>query len=309
MLALARRERPDLVVMEGTGVAGGLAVLAADAVLGVPFAVSTGDAVAPFVGTRRPVLRPLAAAYERVLLRRAAGVIGWTPYLAGRAVGLGARRAMTAAGWAPVVPTHADGRATRQELGIPADALVFGLAGSLDWTERLGYCYGLELVRAAARVDRDDLRVLVIGDGTGRAHLERAAGDRLGRTVVLPGAVAPDRVAAHLAAMDVASLPQSVDAVGGLRYTTKLSEYLAARLPVVTGQIPLAYDLDDGWMWRLPGDAPWDDVYIAALAELMRTTQVDDARRRRDQVPQHVAVFDRDRQQRQVVAFVQDLVK
>jgi len=41
----------------------------------------------------------------------------------------------------------------------------------------------------------------------------------------------------------------------------------------------------------------------------MRTTQVDDVRRRRDLVPRHVATFDRARQQRQVAAFVQDLVK
>ena len=47
----------------------------------------------------------------------------------------------------------------------------------------------------------------------------------------------------HLAAFDLASLPQSVDGVGSFRYTTKLSEYLAAGLPIVTGQIPAAYDL------------------------------------------------------------------
>jgi hypothetical protein len=49
----------------------------------------------------------------------------------------------------------------------------------------------------------------------------------------------------------------SVDQVGSFRYTTKLSKYLAFGLPVITGQIPLAYDLDDGWIWRLAGDAPW----------------------------------------------------
>ena len=309
MLALARRERPAIIVMEGTGIAGGLAVLVADALFGVPFAVSTGDAVAPFAGTRHPLLRPPAAAYERALFRRAAGVIGWTPYLAGRAIGLGARRAMTAAGWAPGAAAAEDRRATRDALGLPEDALVFGLVGSLEWTARVGYCYGLELVRAAARVERDDLRVLVIGDGSGRAHLEREAGDRLGRTILLPGAIPRERVAAHLAAMDVGSLPQSVDAVGGLRYTTKLSEYLAARLPVVTGQIPLAYDLDDGWLWRVPGDAPWDDVYIAALAEIMRTTQVDEVRRRSELIPAALPVFDRERQERAAVAFVQDLVR
>jgi hypothetical protein len=32
----------------------------------------------------------------------------------------------------------------------------------------------------------------------------------------------------------------------GEHYTTKFSEYLTAGLPVVTGQIPLVYDLDAG---------------------------------------------------------------
>jgi hypothetical protein len=309
ILGRAGRERPDLIVMEGTGIGGGLAVLTADAALGVRFAVSSGDAVAPFVGIRHPLLRPLAGAYERTLYRRAAGVIGWTPYLAGRAIGLGARRAMTAAGWAPSTAAPEDGRAVRAALGIPADAIVFGLAGTLDWTTRVGYCYGLELVRAATRVDRPDVRVLIVGDGTGRSQLEAAAGDRLGRTVHITGAVPREAVASHLAAMDIASLPQSVDAVGALRYTTKLSEYLASRLPVVTGQIPLAYDLGDGWLWRLPGDTPWDDDYITALAEVMATTQVDEVRRRRDSVPADLPAFDRERQQRTVVAFIQDLVK
>ena len=48
---------------------------------------------------------------------------------------------------------------------------------------------------------------------------------------------------------------------------------------------------------------------IAALAELMRTTKVDDVGRRRDLVPRNLRMFDRDRQQRQTVAFVQDLVR
>ena len=138
--------------------------------------------------------------------------------------------------------------------------------GSLGWHERAGYCYGAELVRAAARVERDDVFVLVVGDGSGRAHLEEIAGERLGRSVLLPGAVPREEVPLALAAMDVGSLPQSVDGVGAFRYTTKISEYLAANLPVVTGEIPLAYDLDEGWLWRLPGDSPWDERYLAALA-------------------------------------------
>ncbi len=291
--------------MEGTGVAGGLAVIAARAIAGVPYVVSSGDAVGPFVGLSHRRLAPFAGLYERLLCRRSAGFIGWSPYLVGRALTFGAPRAMTAANWAPAAAPE-ERAARREALGIPAEAIVFGLVGSLPWNEASGYCYGLELVRAALATDRKDLRVLVVGDGSGLARLrELAAGDE---RIILPGRVPKEEVAGVLAALDVASLPQSVDGVGSFRYTTKISEYLGAGLPVVTGQIPLAYDLDDGWIWRLAGDAPWDPRYLAALAELMRTVTPAEVAARRAAVPRDLAIFDRGRQQRAVSAFVADLV-
>jgi glycosyltransferase involved in cell wall biosynthesis len=159
------------------------------------------------------------------------------------------------------------------------------------------------------RVDRDDLSVLVVGDGPGRKRLEELAGNRLGHSVLLPGAVPREDVPLALAAMDVGSLPQSVDGVGAFRYTTKISEYLAAGLPVVTGEIPLAYDLDDGWLWRLPGDAPWDERYVTALADLMRTLSREDVAGRRSLVPRDDPLFSRARQQRQVCDFVVDVAR
>jgi glycosyltransferase involved in cell wall biosynthesis len=301
------RTRPDLVVMEGTGIAGGVAVLAGR-VAGVPYIVSSGDAVGPYLGSHKRALRGPALAYEYLLCRRSAGFIGWSPYLAGRALTFGAPRAMTAANWSEL-RTGPDARdAVRNELGIPADALVFGLVGSLAWNPRVGYCYGLELVRALRQVDRPDLRVLIVGDGDGREVLADAAGDELGERLVLPGRVPRDRVGDYLAAIDVASLPQSVDGVGSFRYTTKISEYLAAGLPVVTGQIPLAYDLDDGWLWRLHGDAPWDERYVAELSQLMDSVSPAEVARRRELAPRRPRIFDQARQQRQVTGFVADVL-
>ncbi|HEV3257742.1 MAG TPA: glycosyltransferase [Gemmataceae bacterium] len=307
------RHRPDLVVMEGTGLSGGLALLLGWLMARVPYVIISGDAVGPFVAGRFPVLGPLFALYERLLCRCSAGYIGWTPYLAGRALSFGAPRAMTAAGWAPFPYSPerlAAGRArVRAALGIPPDALVFGIVGSLAWTRRVRYCYGHELIQALARLDRPEVRVLIVGDGSGRAHLERAAGDRLGRTIFLTGRVPRDQVPDHLAAMDVASLPQSVDRVGSFRYTTKLSEYVAAGLPVVTGQIPLAYDLGDDWLWRLPGEAPWDPTYIRALSELMLRLQPAELKARQAAVPRQLTQFDRDCQVNRVTAFVTDLLR
>ncbi len=304
-----RRARPALVVMEGTGIAGGAAALAARLLFGIPYVVSSGDAIGPYVISSRPWLGRIATLYERLLCRFCAGFIGWTPYLVGRALTFGAPRAMTAASWATGSTPGEDRAAIRHALGIPAEAIVFGIAGSLGFNERVGYCYGSELVRALAGVDRADVHVLVVGGGDGRARLEALAGELLGNRVVLTGPVAPHEVRSYLDAMDIASLPQSVDGVGSFRYTAKLSEYLAAGLPVVTGQIPMAYDLDEGWLWRLPGEAPWGDRYIAALARLMNAISRDELTRRASLVPVAGALFDQKRQRRQVAQFVIDLMR
>ena len=114
--------------------------------------------------------------------------------------------------------------------------------------------------------------------------------------------------AVYLAAMDVASLPQSIDRVGSFRYTTKLSEYLTAGLPVMTGRLPLAYDLDDGWLWRLGGRAPWDDAYVGGVAALMGEIRIDEVVARRERVPAKLMLFDRARQQRLVASFLAEII-
>ena len=299
-----RKLAPDIVVMEGTGIAGGVPLLLSRLTGGPPFVVSSGDAVGPFLGLLHAWLRWPGTVYEVSLCRASAGYIGWSPYLAGRALTFGAARAMTAANWAPELST-AGGAGVRERLGIPDDALVFGLVGSLVWNPRRAYVYGLELVQAVRDLEREDVRVLVVGDGDGLAHLRHAAGSALGRSVLLPGRVAREDVGAYLGAMDVASLPQSVDRVGAFRYTTKLSEYLAAGVPVVTGELPLAYDLDDGWVWRLPGEAPWDPRYLDALSGLMRGLTRSQARERRPRSTRS-DLFSAADQQRRVCAFVRE---
>src|SRR4029077_20700372 len=93
------------------------------------------------------------------------------------------------------------------------------------------------------------------------------------------------------------------------RYTTKLSEYLAAELPIITSQVPLAYDLDEGYFWRLPGDAPWSPIYVDALAELLRTISRADVEERRRAVQRApLGLFDGPAQQRRVGEFIADIL-
>jgi hypothetical protein len=78
---------------------------------------------------------------------------------------------------------------------------------------------------------------------------------------------------------------------------------------VITGEVPAAYDLDEGYLWRLPGDAPWDATFIDALTALLREitrAEVDDRRAAAKTVS--ADVFDRARQQRRMGAFVVDIL-
>ena len=309
LLRRVRRERPDLVVVEGTSIAAGAVVLGGRVLFGVPYVVSSGDAVGPFIRLIAPRLGALGLLYELVLCRLSAGFIGWTPYLAGRALTFGAPRAMTAANWAPPqAGGPGDRAAIRSELGIADDAIVFGIVGTLNWSARVGYCYGLELVRAIGRCTRRDVHVLLVGDGDGRARLEAEAGVELGARAHFTGRVPREQLGRYFAAMDVASLPQSVDGVGAFRYTTKLSEYLAAGLPVVTGQLPFAYDLGGDWLWRLAGDTPWSETYIDALAQLMTQVSPAEVDRRRTNVPRELAIFDERLQRDRATAFLNDVL-
>jgi hypothetical protein len=303
-----RRGGFDLFVLEGTGVAAGCAAIIGSILFRRPFVLGSGDAVAPYLTARFPLGAPMFGLYERLLYRCCRGFIGWTPYLAGRALTLGARRAITVPGWAPFSPDPEELAARRSEIrrgfGIPDDAVVFGIAGALNWSRRYRYCYGMELVRAAARC-RNPAHVLIVGDGTGADFLRADAGESLNRRVFLTGRVARSEIPFYLAAMDVGTLPQSVDKVGSFRFTTKLAEYRQAGLPYVTNQIPLAYDLDDGDLWRLPGAAPWSETFITALARLMDTLTPAQAAARRRPLS---AIFERDAQIRRAAAFIGDML-
>lgn len=309
LLRKFRKSSPTLVIMEGTGIAGGLACLCAR-VFGHRYVVSSGDAVGPFVAVHHRWLRIPFDNYERVLYRNASGFIGWTPYLVGRALTFGCPTGVTAAGWvignSGIDPAFAR-EAVRARFGIPNTNIVYGIVGSLAWSKTRQYCYGLELVQAIKRTSRKDITALIVGDGDGMDRLKSIAGEDLGRRVIIPGAVPLDEVMSMVHAFDVASLPQSLDAVGSFRYTTKISEYRSARLPIVTLRIPAAYDLDLSPCWRLPGRSPWDTVFVAALADLMEKVTRTELELIDAQVSTQMRVFSREDQIVRVTAYLSEL--
>lgn len=260
----------DLVYLESTGIGGGLPLIQA-AKRGVRYVVSSGDPVAGFFAiTEGPVQGALFGAYEKQLYRKSVGFIGWTPYLTGRAIELGAPRAATVEGAVDtsLFRPDPDSRAAfRAQHGIPPEQLVCGLVGSLVWSERQQYSYGLELVEALARTKRRDLTVLIVGDGDARARLEARVPAEKRSQIVFTGRLPEAEVVAAMNAMDVGFITQTLDALGMYRLTTKLPEYLACGLPVAMSPIPGFFDYVGAEAgWSLPAHHPGREPFWRACA-------------------------------------------
>ena len=286
--ALVSERRPDLVYQEGAGIAAGLPLIRAARAWGQPYVISTGDPVGGFFRTvKGPLYGRMMDAYERALYRHSAGFIGWTPYLVGAALKLGAPRAVTVEGAADTAvfrPTDDAGRrAAKADVGLNPDHLVLGVVGSLTWTPRQQYCYGLELVEALPKMQRADVSILIVGDGDGRAELERRVPEALRGRVVFTGRVPEDDVARRMQAMDVGFITQTLDGLGRFRLTTKLPEYLAAGVPVAMSPVPGFFDYAAEAGWPLPARHPGSAAFhaeLAAWADALAWADVEEKRAR-----------------------------
>jgi glycosyltransferase involved in cell wall biosynthesis len=115
----------------------------------------------------------------------------------------------------------------RAALGL-SDELVIGVLGSCTWSSRLGIAYGWDLVEALGMLRELPVKGLLIGDGSGVAHLrDRARALGVDDRLVLAGRRPLDELPALLSACDVCLSTQTNDVVGNVRTTGKLPLYLA----------------------------------------------------------------------------------
>lgn len=162
----------------------------------------------------------------------------------------------------------------RHELGLD-DGYVVGLVGSLILSPRLGVSYGWDLVEALA-LTAPDVRALVVGDGSGRPHLERRAQELgVAARCRFVGQVEPAQVSGFVGAMDAAISTQTDDVVGRVRTTGKLPLYLACERPVVASEVGEAARLLGPHGWTVPFRGRLDRDYPARLAEKVETWRAD----------------------------------
>lgn len=304
----------DLIYMEGTGLAGGLPLIIASYTNDSRFVVSSGDPVGGFFRTvKGPAWGFLFERYERLLYRRSAGFIGWTPYLTGAAMKMGAPRAVTVEGavdlsiFTPCTPSRR--RALKRKYGLHPDHLVCGVVGSLNWTPRQQYCYGLELVEMLKHTQRDDVSILIVGDGSGKKQLESRVPPSIRHRVSFTGRVPEKEVVDTLNAMDVGFITQTMDSLGRYRLTTKLPEYLASGLPVAMSPIPGFYDYVRDAGWSLPAHHPASPSFhhaCAAWIDRLDESEIEERRARAPKVAEKFFSYEKVRPK--FSAFISDLL-
>jgi hypothetical protein len=260
------RQTWDLVYQESTGISAGLPLIQAAKRTKLKYIISSGDPIEPFFRvTKGPLIAAPFGVYERALYKNAQGFVGWTPYLVGRALELGAPCGVTIEG---AVDPHVfeplslkERQSARERFGLTPGHIVCGVVGSMKWVARQNYCYGLELVEAALRVTRPDVSFLLVGDGDGRAMLEAKVPQALRSRVVFTGRLPEAEVVQAMNAMDVGFITQTLDTLGSFRLTTKMPEYLACGLPVAVSPVPGYYDYIGEAGWALPAHHPASPLF------------------------------------------------
>jgi glycosyltransferase involved in cell wall biosynthesis len=236
-----RRCRPDVLYLVDLGYPAVFASLMYRQASSCALVIETGDPLAELLwasGRVGKVGRLGIRGYERVVLRRADRVVvrgsGLREYLAG----LGVARADT-------VPDGVDTRLfrpmdvadLRQALDLEG-CVSIGVMGSLNWSKRLQWGYGSELIQALALLRDLPVRGIVVGEGPGRAMLERQAVARgVRERIRFVEHVPHNSLPAYVNAMDICLSTQTNDWVGRSRTTAKLPLFLSCGRFVLASRV------------------------------------------------------------------------
>ena len=147
-----------------------------------------------------------------------------------------------------------------------------GLKGKyvLTYAGTVGMAHGLDVVlRAGHRLrerGRDDIVLLVVGDGARRAELEQAARDQGLRNVVFAGMVGRAQLPAYLASSDACLVSMRDEALFSTVLPSKIFEDAAMEKPIIAGL------RGEGSAIIAAADcgivvAPGDDAALAAAVE------------------------------------------
>lgn len=153
-----------------------------------------------------------------------------------------------------------DARSLRERHGL-SDKLVLGFTGFVrDW-------HGVDrVVRFIAQSGRDDLHLLLVGDGPARPDLEAlAASLGVAGQMTVTGVIQREAMADHVAVIDIALQPAVTDYASPL----KLFEYMALGRPIIAPDSANIREVLTADREALLFDADSDQAFSQGLAALV----------------------------------------
>ena len=244
------------------------AALVGRTLFGSRFVLDTGDAIGPLRAGRSWIGGLLGHVMERIGYLLAWKVVARSTGLANRIQRLSSKQAV-------VIPDGCDleqipegnGEDARVRWHCGSDTTVIGVVGSANWNERLGWCYGRDVIEAVARSRRNDLMgVLVVsGDGVPRLR-DLAANRKVSERIIFDAPLPGYDVYKQIQGFDVAVSTQTDDEVGQCRTTGKLIQYIAAGKFVLASRVGEAARILPEEM-LVPYRGAWDEDYFARLAD------------------------------------------
>jgi glycosyltransferase involved in cell wall biosynthesis len=236
-----QRVRPHVLYLVDIGYPVVLAAALHRAIRPCRLVIDTGDALAELfwtMGRVGRIGRLMVRAYESAVLRTAQRVVARGTGLREYARDLGMSRV-------DVIPDGVDTSAFRP-MEVPAlrkalgtqEQLSIGVVSSLNWSTRLQWGPGCELIEVLALLRHLPVCGLVVGDGPARSILERKAADRgVRERISFLGHIAYEALPAYIAAMDVCLSTQTNNWVGRVRTTGKLPLFLACGRFVLASRV------------------------------------------------------------------------
>lgn len=157
----------------------------------------------------------------------------------------------------------------KKEMGLEG-SFVVGTVGSINYTKKLNWCYGMEIVEAIRLLKNYPVKGVIVGNGNGLPLLKELCKKYgIEDRVVFVGRIEKSRLPDYINLMDVCVSTQTNDIAGWVRATGKLPLYLACERYVLCSDVGEAHYILPEEM-RIPMVSKLDIDYPSKLAERLR---------------------------------------
>ena len=259
----ALRFRPHVTYVFDMAVSGVLAGAILKLLSGTPLIIETGDAIAALAHSmgRGAVGLELTRLLEKLSFLSANHIVVRSHFhgelLAARGLDVS------------VIPDGVDVEQFRscEVANQRSRQLTVGLIGSIVWSQRLGICYGWELIETIRLLRTENVRGVVIGDGSGISYLKELCRQYgIVDRIQFLGRIPYNQLPRQLNQIDVCLSTQTNDLPGQVRTTGKLPLYMAAGRYVLASRVgEAARVLDDDMLVEYNGTL--DPQYPKRLTE------------------------------------------